>query len=109
MLVLWLGCSSRLACSDPVPLNFLAPSCDDQAVRRRLEKRVYIPLPDLPSRVEMLALNLRGINVGPDIDLQQIAEMTDGYSGADMHLVSATRHRLFLPALPSFLASLLCF
>jgi katanin p60 ATPase-containing subunit A1 len=33
----------------------------DDAMRRRLEKRVYVPLPDLSARRELFALCLRGI------------------------------------------------
>lgn len=59
----------------------------DEAVRRRLEKRIYIPLPGLGARVEMLQLNLKGINLHPDVSINELAHATDGYSGADMHLV----------------------
>lgn len=31
----------------------------DEALRRRLEKRVYIPLPGVKQREELLGLNLR--------------------------------------------------
>ncbi len=31
----------------------------DEALRRRLEKRVYIPLPGLKEREELMRLNLR--------------------------------------------------
>ena len=31
----------------------------DEAMRRRLEKRIYIPLPTQSDRVELLSLNLR--------------------------------------------------
>ena len=31
----------------------------DEAMRRRLEKRIYIPLPDEVARVQMLSINLK--------------------------------------------------
>jgi katanin p60 ATPase-containing subunit A1 len=31
----------------------------DEALRRRLEKRIYIPLPDLDSRKQLLEINLK--------------------------------------------------
>lgn len=58
-----------------------------QAMRRRLEKRIHIPLPDFPSRNEMFILNLRGINVLQDVRTDTLARETEGYSGADIHLV----------------------
>jgi katanin p60 ATPase-containing subunit A1 len=35
----------------------------DMAMRRRLEKRIYIPLPDQDSRKQMFAILLKGIKL----------------------------------------------
>jgi|EP00769_Ergobibamus_cyprinoides_P003320 katanin p60 ATPase-containing subunit A1 len=59
----------------------------DEALRRRLEKRVYIPLPDREAREQMVRLMLRDIPVADDIDAAFIAEKTEGFSGADIGLV----------------------
>uniref|UniRef100_A0A7N6AM31 Katanin p60 ATPase-containing subunit A1 n=1 Tax=Anabas testudineus TaxID=64144 RepID=A0A7N6AM31_ANATE len=56
----------------------------DEALRRRLEKRIYIPLPTAVGRVELLKINLREVEVAPDVDLDLIAEKIEGYSGADI-------------------------
>ncbi|KRX56124.1 Katanin p60 ATPase-containing subunit A1 [Trichinella sp. T9] len=56
----------------------------DEALRRRLEKRVFIPLPDASCRLEMLKLNLRDLKLADDLDLAEIAEKLEGYSGADL-------------------------
>ncbi|KRZ73312.1 Katanin p60 ATPase-containing subunit A1 [Trichinella papuae] len=56
----------------------------DEALRRRLEKRVFIPLPDASCRLEMLKLNLRDLKLADDLDLTEIAEKLEGYSGADL-------------------------
>ncbi|XP_013877356.1 katanin p60 ATPase-containing subunit A-like 1 [Austrofundulus limnaeus] len=56
----------------------------DEALRRRLEKRIYIPLPSAVGRVELLKINLREVEVAPDVDLDLIAEKIEGYSGADI-------------------------
>eukprot|EP01027_Heterolobosea_sp_BB2_P014886 GEZU01021352.1.p1 GENE.GEZU01021352.1~~GEZU01021352.1.p1 ORF type:complete len:207 (+),score=50.63 GEZU01021352.1:577-1197(+) len=56
----------------------------DEALRRRVEKRIYIPLPDLACRLELFKINLRDVRLADDLDLSQLAEMTDGYSGADI-------------------------
>ncbi|KNC96074.1 uncharacterized protein SPPG_08465 [Spizellomyces punctatus DAOM BR117] len=56
----------------------------DEALRRRLEKRIYIPLPDLETRRELLRLNLQSIKIADDVVLEELAEKIDGYSGADI-------------------------
>ncbi|OXB55039.1 hypothetical protein ASZ78_008005 [Callipepla squamata] len=56
----------------------------DEALRRRLEKRIYIPLPTAKGRAELLKINLREVELDPDISLEEIAEKIDGYSGADI-------------------------
>lgn len=56
----------------------------DEALRRRLEKRIYIPLPNAAGREALLKINLREVEVMPDLDLEDIATSLDGYSGADI-------------------------
>ncbi|XP_048339035.1 katanin p60 ATPase-containing subunit A-like 1 [Sphaerodactylus townsendi] len=56
----------------------------DEALRRRLEKRIYIPLPTAKGRAELLKINLREVDLDPDINLEEIAEKIEGYSGADI-------------------------
>jgi len=60
----------------------------DSAVRRRFEKRIYIPLPDAPARARMFELNLGNTpaTVTKD-DKKRLAEMTDGYSGSDISVL----------------------
>jgi katanin p60 ATPase-containing subunit A1 len=56
----------------------------DEALRRRLEKRVYIPLPSEVGRRSLLDISLKGLEVEPNIDYDGIVSATNGYSGADM-------------------------
>ncbi|XP_037303000.1 katanin p60 ATPase-containing subunit A-like 1 isoform X1 [Manduca sexta] len=56
----------------------------DEALRRRLEKRIYIPLPTQEGREALLHINLREVKVDPEVDLRAIAKKLDGYSGADI-------------------------
>ncbi|KAF3831999.1 hypothetical protein GH733_000811 [Mirounga leonina] len=56
----------------------------DEALRRRLEKRIYIPLPSAKGREELLRINLRELELADDVDLASIAENMEGYSGADI-------------------------
>ncbi|CAL5210654.1 unnamed protein product [Lathyrus oleraceus] len=54
----------------------------DEALRRRLEKRIYIPLPNFESRKELIRINLK--TVAPDVNIDDVARRTDGYSGDDL-------------------------
>uniref|UniRef100_A0A8C8G359 Katanin p60 ATPase-containing subunit A1 n=1 Tax=Oncorhynchus tshawytscha TaxID=74940 RepID=A0A8C8G359_ONCTS len=56
----------------------------DEALRRRLEKRIYIPLPSAKGRVELLRINLKELELANDVDMAKIAEQSEGYSGADI-------------------------
>lgn len=56
----------------------------DEALRRRLEKRIYIPLPTRVGREALLRINLRDVKVDPNVDLIEVARKLDGYSGADI-------------------------
>ncbi|XP_052182376.1 katanin p60 ATPase-containing subunit A1 [Diospyros lotus] len=56
----------------------------DEALRRRLEKRIYIPLPNFESRKELIRINLRTVEVAPDVDIDEVARRTEGYSGDDL-------------------------
>lgn len=58
----------------------------DPAVLRpgRFDERVYIPLPDLQARRRMLEMYLAHRPVAADVNLQQLAAILDGYSGADI-------------------------
>jgi katanin p60 ATPase-containing subunit A1 len=55
----------------------------DEALRRRLEKRIYIALPDAASREELFRLNMKGVEV-LGVDFADLARSSAGYSGADV-------------------------
>jgi len=60
----------------------------DSAVRRRFEKRIYIPLPDLPAREALLTRQLsKTPNQLNEDDIQYLAERTNGYSCSDMNIL----------------------
>merc|ERR1712205_39273 len=64
-----------------------APWDLDEALRRRLEKRIYIPLPDQTARQRMLQGLAKEIQVSDDVDLVDFAVRTEDYSGADVQLL----------------------
>jgi katanin p60 ATPase-containing subunit A1 len=49
----------------------------DEALVRRLEKRIHIPLPDADARRRMFDLNMRTINLADDMDVQVLADKTE--------------------------------
>lgn len=56
----------------------------DDALIRRLEKRIYIPLPDKAGRLHLLRINLQQVKLRDDVQLESLAEKLEGYSGADI-------------------------
>ena len=49
----------------------------DDALRRRFEKRIYIPLPDPAQRLQLFQINTRGIFLAEDVDLEVLAQKTE--------------------------------
>lgn len=62
------------------------PEILDEAIIRpgRLDQLIYIPLPDQPSRLGVLKANLRKTPVARDVDMNFLAQITEGFSGADL-------------------------
>jgi len=62
------------------------PDIIDPAILRpgRLDQLIYIPLPDLPSRLAILKAALRKSPVAKDVNLEFLAQHTHGFSGADL-------------------------
>ena len=59
----------------------------DDALRRRFEKRIYIPLPNSVGRREMFMINFKGIKLSNDVDIDILVKKTEGYSGHDISSV----------------------
>ncbi|KAJ3351314.1 hypothetical protein GGF32_004393 [Allomyces javanicus] len=81
------GGEEGAASAEPMVMVLAAtnfPWLIDEALRRRLEKRIYIPLPDEPCRRQLLEINLRGVKVDQSLDLDAMAKSLEGYSGADV-------------------------
>jgi transitional endoplasmic reticulum ATPase len=58
----------------------------DPAVLRpgRFDEKVYIPLPDPTARRKLLQIYLSHRPLAPDVDLDQLTESLEGFSGADI-------------------------
>ena len=58
----------------------------DQALLRpgRFDRRVYVGLPDVKGREDILRVHTRNKPLAPDVKLKTIAQSTVGFSGADL-------------------------
>ncbi|XP_056133522.1 vacuolar protein sorting-associated protein 4B-like [Lampris incognitus] len=60
----------------------------DSAIRRRFEKRIYIPLPEQNARALMFKLHLGSTpNDLTESDFGTLGERSEGYSGADVSVI----------------------
>ena len=62
----------------------------------RFDKIVFVPKPDLSTRLKILEIYAKEKPITTDVNLHRIAELTDGFSGADMSAVSNTAISLVL-------------
>ena len=62
------------------------PNALDPALRRpgRFDREIEIGIPDKRGRKEILQIHTRGMPLAPDVDIDKLAEMTKGYTGADL-------------------------
>src|SRR4029078_8334822 len=58
----------------------------DPALTRpgRFDRQVYVPLPDVKGRMDILKVHARKVKLGPNVDLRRLARATPGFSGADL-------------------------
>ncbi|MEE8481838.1 MAG: ATP-dependent zinc metalloprotease FtsH, partial [Acidiferrobacterales bacterium] len=62
------------------------PDVLDPALLRpgRFDRQVYVPLPDIRGREQILKIHMRKVPVADDVDMSIIARGTPGFSGADL-------------------------
>lgn len=62
------------------------PSALDPALRRpgRFDREIEIGVPDKQGRYEVIQIHTRGMPLAEDVDLKKLAEMSHGYTGADL-------------------------
>jgi transitional endoplasmic reticulum ATPase len=72
------------------------PDILDPAVIRpgRLDQLIYIPLPDLKSRIAIFKAQLRKAPVDPAVDIEVLARSTYGFSGADIAEICTSASKL---------------
>jgi len=72
------------------------PDILDPAVIRpgRLDQLIYIPLPDLKSRIAIFQAALKTAPISPDINFDVLGRSTHGFSGADITEICAQASKL---------------
>ncbi len=62
------------------------PNALDPALRRpgRFDREITIPIPDRDGRREILDIHSRGMPLADDVQMEQIADITHGFVGADL-------------------------
>ena len=62
------------------------PEILDPALLRagRFDRQVLVDRPDRKGRIDILEVHVRKIKVGKDVDLEKVAAMTPGFTGADL-------------------------
>lgn len=62
------------------------PDRVDKALLRpgRLDRVVYVPLPDFETRADILSIQLQRTPIANDVDIDELATCTEGYSGAEL-------------------------
>ncbi|BBD71954.1 ATPase AAA [Sulfodiicoccus acidiphilus] len=76
-----------------VPLNRVVvigatnrPDIVDPALLRpgRFDRLIYVPPPDRQARLDILKIHTKGVKLDPSFSLEQLADRTEGYTGADL-------------------------
>ena len=51
---------------------------------RRFQKRILVPLPDYHARLQMFKLYTSNLQLAQDVDLHELARLSEGFSGSDI-------------------------
>ncbi|OXA60666.1 ATPase family protein 2 homolog [Folsomia candida] len=80
------------------------PDIIDKALLRpgRLDRIIYVPLPDVETRMEILKIRFKKMPVDSDVDIESIVGSTEGYSGAEL---TALCHEAAMKALEDDITS----
>ena len=62
------------------------PDIVDPALLRsgRFDRHIFFPPPDRDARVQIIKIHIKGIPLAQDINIEQLADMTENYTGADI-------------------------
>ncbi|MGV9170908.1 MAG: AAA family ATPase, partial [Promethearchaeia archaeon] len=59
----------------------------DFALLSRFEKRIHVPLPDKSTRERIFEIHMEDIDITPDVNYSELAELAKGFSGRDISVV----------------------
>jgi SpoVK/Ycf46/Vps4 family AAA+-type ATPase len=59
---------------------------------RRFQKRILVPLPDFHARLMMFKHYTSHLTMAPDVDLHELARLSEGFSGSDIKDVCQAAH-----------------
>lgn len=60
----------------------------DPAIRRRFQRRIYIPLPEYEARLHMLKHNMeKNIHTLSEDNFEELAKKTNMFSGSDLSIL----------------------
>ncbi|KXZ51556.1 hypothetical protein GPECTOR_12g519 [Gonium pectorale] len=60
----------------------------DEAVIRRMPRRIMVDLPDAANRAKILKVIMRDEHLDPSLPMDELAALTEGYSGSDLKNLS---------------------
>lgn len=68
------------------------PELIDNALLRpgRIDRQIHVPVPDRDARVEILNVHTKNKPIANDVDMDEIADSTDGFVGADIEALCRT-------------------
>src|ERR1051325_2817472 len=74
------------------------PDIIDPALLRpgRFDRLLYVPPPDRDSRIQIIKIHTRKKPLGEDVNIEQLADQADGYTGADIASLSSAAVMLAL-------------
>ena len=86
------GCDNEAFFGGDTPVllhNTNRPDIIDSALLRpgRFDRQVYVYAPDEKTRLQILKVHTKNMKLDKDVNVEKIAERTDGYSGADLEAV----------------------
>ena len=53
----------------------------------RLDRLIHVPAPDERARLEIFKIHTQNMPLAPDVDLERLATLTEGYSGSDIEAI----------------------